>query len=156
MSPTIVLACGNAYTASRHRRTASYFLVIIKKSSISLVSISGLAGIKFGLGDQDLCSALNFLRRQRNIRCVGAPSCSLRRPRRPRRPSRRRVGVSGKWKRGHLHSGTRVERTGKLLSHQWLDQYAISASRAGRRGPCARTARGRAARPSYATCDVFA
>lgn len=35
-------------------------------------------------------------------------------------------GPSGKWSAGHLHSGTRAERTGKLLSHHWLDQYAIS------------------------------
>lgn len=37
-------------------------------SSVCFVSISGLGRIKFGLQDLDLCNALNFLRRQRNIR----------------------------------------------------------------------------------------
>lgn len=66
------------------------------------VSISGLYRSKFVLLAQDLCSVLNFLRRQHYIRSQFA---------KPSRPS-------GKWSM-HLHT---VGWTGKLLSHRWLDQ----------------------------------
>lgn len=66
-----------------------YLIVKLKYLlSICFTTISGLVKIKFGLSDEDLCNALNFLRRQRNIRYASPLSPP---------PKARQQRPSGKW-----------------------------------------------------------
>lgn len=73
------------------------------------------------VGSGFICSALNFLRQQWSIR---RPPSQPRRPTwsraLPQRSLRRCHRPERKMERGHLHSGSRTERTGKLLPHRWL------------------------------------